>query len=102
MSENKVVGGLSLGLFIIAIVILLFVGVILLFPPLQALIRIDAQALFIASDVFALFAALLGFLSRQTPPGKVGEIGGLVTFIPLTIFLSWILITGVQTKVISY
>ncbi len=101
MFENKIVGWISLGLFVVAILILLFIGVLLLFPALQLSIRIDAQALFIASDVLALFAVMLGFFSRQTRPGKVGEIGGLVTFIPLTFFLSWILTTSVQTKVIT-
>ncbi len=102
MFENKILGGISLGLFFIAIVILLFVGVLVVFPTLQALIKVDAQVLLIASDVLALFAAALGFLSRHTGPGKVGEIGGLVMFIPLTIFLGWILVASAHTQVSSF
>ncbi len=102
MFENKILGAVSLGLFFIAIITLLFVGVLLIFPTLQALIRVDAQFLFIASDVLALFAAVLGFFSRHTGPGKAGGIGGLVMFIPLTIFLAWILVASVQTQVSSF
>ncbi len=102
MKENKVMGWISIALFLIAIAILLFVGVLLLFPVLQAFIHVDAQVLFIASDVFALFAVILGFFSRYTRPGKVGEIGGLVLFIPLSFFLSWILVTSVQPQAVIY
>ena len=98
MFNNKVLGWLSSGLFLIAILILLYVGVLLLFPTLQVSIHVDAQALFIASDVFALFAAILGFFSRFTRPGKIGAVGGLVLFVPLSIFLSFILITSVQPQ----
>ncbi len=99
MVEHKIVGGISLGSFLMAIIILLFVGLLVLFPTLQTLFRIDAQVLFIASDALALLAALLGFFSRRTGLGKVGGIGGLVTFIPLTLFLAFIMIGGVQTQV---
>ncbi len=102
MFDNKILGGISLGLFLIAIIVLLFVGVLVIFPTLQALIKVDAQLFFIASDVLALFAAVLGFFSRRTVPGKAGGIGGLVTFVPLTIFLAWILVASVRTQVSSF
>ncbi len=102
MNENKVMGWISIALFFIAISILLFVGMLLIFPTFQAFIHVDAQVLLIASDVFALLAVILGFFSRFTRPGKLGGIGGLVLFIPLSLFLSWILVTSVQTQAVIY
>ncbi len=102
MYSNKILGWFSMGFFIVAILLIVFVGVLLLFPTLQASLKVDAQFLFLSSDVLALFAVIFGFFSRATRPGKVGEIGGLVMFIPLTIFLSWITVTGTTTQVISY
>jgi hypothetical protein len=99
MTGHTVVGWFSIGFFLIAILILLFFGVLLLFPLLQALFIVNPQILIIASDVLALFAAVLGFLSRRTGPGKIGGIGGLVLFVLLTLLLSFTLITGVQTQV---
>ncbi len=96
--ENKLAGWLSFGLFLIAILIVLFVGVLILFPALQVSIKVDGQILIIVSDVLALAAAVLGFLSRHTRPGRLGGIGGLVVFIPLTILLSFTLVTTVQTQ----
>ncbi len=99
MSNNKVLGWLSLVVFIIAILFLLFGVILLVSPPLLSILNINSQALIIISDAFALIAAILGFFSRHTRQGKIGGIGGLIIFILLTILLSFTLITGVSRQV---
>ena len=96
MSEKKFLGWLSFGSFVIAMLILLFIAVLLLFfsnAPFMA--QLNAQILFMVTGVLGLIAALLGFFSRQTPQGKAGGIGGLVLTFAIAVLLSFTLTTSV-------
>jgi hypothetical protein len=99
MTDKKFLGWLSLGSFGAAVLILLFVAAALIFFP-NALFfaRANTQALFMISGVLGLLAAVLGFISRQTPQGKVGGIGGLVLSLAIVILLSFTLITRVDRQ----
>ena len=100
MPDKKFLGWSSLGLFVLAVLILLFIGALLVFFPAGVPIAwLNAQVLIIVSGVLALIAALLGFLSRQTPQGKVGGIGGLVLSIAIAVLLSFTLIARVETTI---
>ncbi len=99
MSESKLLGWFSLGLFAIAVLILVYVAALLIFFPNAGFVaNVNAQVLFIISGVLGLVAAVLGFLSRRTAQGKIGGIGGLVLSIVMAIVLSFTLTTSVVTQ----
>jgi len=60
--------------------------------------NVNAHVLFMVSGVLGLVAAVLGFLSRRTPQGKIGGIGGWALSIVMEIVLSFTLITRVVTQ----
>ena len=99
MSDKKFLGWSSLGLFVLAVLILLLLVVLaLFFPNALPFARANTQALILVSGVLALIAALLGLISRGTPQGKVGGIGGLVLFLAVAVLLSFTLVTRVETQ----
>ena len=99
MSDKKLLGWLSFGLFAIAVVILLFVAALLIFFPTGLpFALLNAQALFMVSGVLGVVAALLGFFSRETPQGKAGGIGGLVLTLAIAVLLSFTLVTRVERQ----
>jgi hypothetical protein len=99
MLEKKFLGWSSLGLFVIAVFILLLIAAQLIFFSTTLLFAFaNAQVLFMISGVLALVAAVLGFFSRQTPQGKAGGIGGLVLVIAIAVLLSFTLVTRVETQ----
>ena len=99
MSESKLVGWLSLGLFATGVLVLAFVVVLLIFFPNAAFVAsLNAQVLFIISGILGLLSAVLGFVSRRTPQGKIGGIGGLVLTIAIGVLLSFTLVTSVSTQ----
>ena len=96
MSDNKVLGWCSLGLFAIAVLILAYIAALLIFFPNAAFsANVNAQVLFVVSGLLGLIAAVLGFLSRRTAQGKIGGIGGLVLSIGMATVLSLTLTTSV-------
>lgn len=97
MAENKVIGWLSLGLFILAVLVLAFLAVLIFFPTVQVSIPLNAQALMVLSASLGLLAAILGFFSRKTMPGRIGGVGGGVIFVILLIAISFTFITTVKT-----
>jgi len=96
MKDNKFIGWFSLGLFILAILVLLYLASLFVFPNIYPNFAINAHLLLFASGVLAFLAALLGFASRNTPQGKIGGIGGLIIFIAVAILLSFTLVTRVE------
>ena len=98
MSDKKILGYSSLVLFVVAILIVLFIAAqLVFFPTALPFVSSNGQMLIITSCVLALVAGLLGLISRQTPQGKVGGIGGMVLFLALVVFLSFTLVTRVET-----
>jgi len=93
MFQKKLIGWLSLMLFVVATAILAILALLVFSPPLTKLAVLNPQALIVASGVLALAAAVLGFYAFITSPGRVGAIGGLVLFIAVAILLSSTTIT---------
>ena len=99
MSDKKVLGWLSLALFAVAVIILLYVAALLIFFPDTVLVaNANAQTLFMISGILALAAAVLGFFSRHTPQGKVGGIGGLALSVAIAVLLSFTLVARVERQ----
>jgi hypothetical protein len=96
MKDNKFIGWFSLALFILAVLVLLYMVSLIVFPYIYPNVAINAHLLLIASGVLALVAVLLGFASRNTPQGKIGGIGGLIVVILVAILLSFTLVTRVE------
>ena len=71
MSDNKVLGWCSLGLFAIAVLILAYVAALLIFFPNAAFVaNVNAQVLFVVSGLLGLIAAVLGFLLQANFAGE--------------------------------
>ena len=99
MAEKKFLGWLSLGSFVFAMLVLLFIAVLLVFfPTAPFMVQFNAQILFMVAGVLGLIAALLGFFSRQTTQGKIGGIGGLVLTFAIAVLLSFTLTTSVVSS----
>lgn len=97
MLENKGIGWLSLGLFALAIGILGFLAVLLVFfPTALPEITSNVQVFIAVSGGLALLAALFGFTARRTPQGKIGGVGGLLLCIAIAVFLSFTLVAFVE------
>ena len=96
MKDNKFIGWFSLALLLLAILVLLYLASLIVFPNLYPNFAINAQLLLFSSGVLAFFAALLGFASRNTTQGRIGGIGGLIIFIAVAFLLSFTLVTRVE------
>ncbi len=100
MFANKFLGWSSAVVVAIAGLLILSIVAFMLFPTALPFIKnINAQALLIFADAFALIAALLGFFSRQTTQGKIGAITGVVLFIAITLLISFTFVTATKTQI---
>jgi len=83
MFTKKFIGWSGLALLVIAILILTILVQLVIVPPLAIIEPRIPQAMIVVSGVVALVAAILGFYTDKTSPGKVSAIGGLVLFIAI-------------------
>lgn len=99
MYANKTLGWLSLILLGSALAVLLLIALLLLFfPTALPVVADNVQVFILVSGLLALGAAVLGYFSRRTAPGRIGFTGGLLLFLAIALFLSFTVIARVEVK----
>lgn len=93
MFAKKFIGWSALALFMVAASTLALLVLLVIFPTFARIVPVNHQAMIVVSGVLALGAAILGFYTFTTLPGKVGAFGGLVLFFAVAMLLSFTTIT---------
>lgn len=96
MFTKKFIGWSALALFMVAASTLALLVLLVIFPPFARIMPVNHQTMIVVSGVLALVAAIFGFYTFKTSPGKVGAIGGLVLFIAVAVLLS---LTTITTRI---
>jgi len=92
MVTKHLIGWSALALFMFATLNL----TLLVEARTSGAVILDLQTALVVSGISALMAAILGFFTYTTSPGKVGAIGGLVLFIAVAVMLSFTTIARVE------
>jgi hypothetical protein len=75
MRSSKLIGWTSFALFCLSVLILI---ALLILPAIELSAGVNPEAFLWIIGGLSLISSVLGFVSFNTPQGKIGAIGGLV------------------------